>query len=261
MKRPVTDQELLELVKDRLASAVGPAPEPKKKRRKTARKLPVSLTDEEVLKILIAARKRCIRDWLIILITYRHGLRASETLNIRRRDVAHGRLQVQRGKGSAHTDQPLMSHENPLFDEMGAIEQWLADMTERGKKGTANPGGRRSRDRRRQSTQNVTFRQDDEERLFPITRQHFFRVFRRYCREVGIDDRKASPHKLKHTIAKTLIRDGAPPNEVKKWLGWKSLTTADHYTEADDDEVAQTIDHLIRAKTAFRRAYQEILFK
>jgi len=262
MKSKLTDQELLRLVKDRLDRMAEDAPKQpaKKPKRKTGRKLPVSLTGEELMKVLMAARKRRIRDWLMILISYRHGLRATETLSIRRRDVANGHLVVKREKGSVATDQPLMGHENPLLDEAAGIAEWLADMADRGKKGSATPGGRRSRDKRLPSTQIVNSCHEDE-RLFPVTRQHFFKVFREYCLEVGIAQRKASPHKLKHTIAKTLIRDGAPPNEVKKWLGWKSLTTADWYTEADDDEVASTVDRLTRSKSAFRSAYQEMLFK
>lgn len=236
----------------------------KKPKRKQSKKAPVSLTEDEVLKVLAIAKARRQRDYVLMLLTYRHGLRASEATKLRRRDVEGGFLRVKRGKESEDTEHALQGHDNPLLNELEAVNAWLAEMGERGQKGAAKPGGRRSRAKILQSTQKVKFRAGDgadlgDERLFPITRQRFFQIFREYAKAAGIREGKRSPHKLKHSIAKNLLKDGVPAYIVRDWLGWKSMQTADHYTRADAEEVAQMVDVAMRAKPAFRRAVQEAL--
>ncbi len=41
------------------------------------------LSPQEMLSLLKAARKRSTRDWAMILLAYRHGLRASEVCGIK----------------------------------------------------------------------------------------------------------------------------------------------------------------------------------
>jgi integrase len=233
----------------------------KKAKPRRSKKAPVSLNEEEILKMLAAARARRIRDWVLMLVTYRHGLRASEALNIRRRDLVDGFLRVHRGKGSEETVQPLLQHENPLLNEIDAVAAWVGEMEERGMKGAARPGGRRSRAKILQGSNKVKSRTEEGgERLFTITRQRFFQIFQQYAKECGIREGKRSPHKLKHSIVMNLLRDGLPPYAVRDWVGWKSMSTIDHYTRADADEVAKMVDHAMRAKPAFRRPLQDTLF-
>ena len=77
------------------------------------------LTPKEVLDLLKAARKRSTRDWAMILMAYRHGLRASEVCGIKLADVdmKAGSISIRRLKGSLHTIQPLYQHKGqPLLD-------------------------------------------------------------------------------------------------------------------------------------------------
>jgi hypothetical protein len=46
------------------------------------RKAPVSLKDSELLNLLALAKQTRERDWVMVLVTYWHGLRASETLRL-----------------------------------------------------------------------------------------------------------------------------------------------------------------------------------
>jgi site-specific recombinase XerD len=258
--------EAQEILRKRKKDASG-----KKARPRRSKRAPVSLTDQELLKVLALARKRLLRDHVMLLITYRHGLRVSEALSIRRCDLGGERLTIVRGKGSEPVDQPLLGHENPLLNEIEAVATWLGEMGERGKKGAAKLGGRRSRAKILQSSKNVKFRAVGAssiealeasalEALFPLTRQRFFQIYRRYAIEAGLPARKRHPHVLKHSIAKHLIKAGVPINEVQDWLGWKSLRTADHYTRPDADEVAESVDRVIRNKRAFHPATQGMLF-
>ena len=53
--------------------------------RKTNRSTMAYLSPEEVLAVLKAARARSIRDWAMVLLAYRHGLRASEVCDLKLR--------------------------------------------------------------------------------------------------------------------------------------------------------------------------------
>ena len=114
-----------------------------------------------------------------------------------------------------------------------------------------------------QSAENVAFLPSD--RLFPISRSQFWRLVRRYAQAAGIAAgrpyrTKRKTHALKHTIAKHLISDGVPVNEVQAWLGWKDIRTAAIYLVPDEDEVALRVGKIIREKRAFRRELQPSLF-
>ena len=81
----------------------------------------------ELIAVLAAARKESTRNHLIVLLAYKNGLRASEVAGLKLTDVAHGRCDVHRLKGSDHTNQPLESHENPLLDEKRALAAYLRE--------------------------------------------------------------------------------------------------------------------------------------
>jgi integrase len=53
------------------------------------------------------------RDSAMLMLTFYHGLRASEVCNLRRQDVdlTHGRIWIARLKGSLSTEQPLLPQE------------------------------------------------------------------------------------------------------------------------------------------------------
>src|ERR1700719_2160002 len=88
------------------------------------------LTPDETLALLKTARIRSVRDWAMILLAYRHGLRASEVCGLRLGDVDVKResITVCRLKHSLHTVQPLYPHKGqPLLDETIALRSWLRD--------------------------------------------------------------------------------------------------------------------------------------
>ena len=88
------------------------------------------LTPEETLAVLKAARQRATRDWAMILLAYRHGLRASEVCGLKLADIdlKACSISIRRLKGSLETVQPLYPHRGqPLLDEMSALRAWLRD--------------------------------------------------------------------------------------------------------------------------------------
>ena len=84
-----------------------------------------ALSKTELLALLAAARAYSERDFLMILMAYCHGLRASEVIAIRRHDIKDGCLGVRRLKGSKRTVQPLLEHENPLLNERLAAFEFI----------------------------------------------------------------------------------------------------------------------------------------
>lgn len=69
-----------------------------------------SLTTDELLRVLKAAREHSTRDWALLLTVYRHGLRASEAAALRLDDITDGQLRIARVKGSLRTVQAIVRH-------------------------------------------------------------------------------------------------------------------------------------------------------
>ena len=104
----------------------------------------VHLTPEELLAILKTARARSARDWTMILLAYRHGLRASEVCDLKMADVdlKAGSLSIRRLKGSLHIVQTLYRHKGqPLLDELAALRSWLRKRQPDGFHLRGGPGG------------------------------------------------------------------------------------------------------------------------
>lgn len=85
------------------------------------------LTGSEVQAMMSAARhgQTGERDYCLILLAFRHGMRISELLDLRYQDLdlAEGRINIRRLKNGFSTIHPLR------FDEREAIERWARDRT------------------------------------------------------------------------------------------------------------------------------------
>jgi site-specific recombinase XerD len=179
------------------------------------------LTPQEMLDLLKAARKRSTRDWAMILMAYRHGLRASEVCGIKLADVdmKAGSISIRRLKGSMHTIQPIYQHRGqPLLDESAALRAWL---------------------RKRQA--------DGSDYLFcsqkggKLDRTQFFRNFQKVAETAGLPAEKRHPHVLKHSLASHLVAGNANLALIRQALGHRSIGSTLQYIGTTDTQAAEAL--------------------
>lgn len=172
-----------------------------------------SLSIEQVLAFLAAARAGRERDWLAFAVGFNHGLRASEIIGLTRDNVRGDFLIVQRLKGSNKTRQPLIEHENPLLNEKRVL---------------------------------LAFAQKASGRLFEFSRQHLWRLFRKYAEDAGIPEHLRHPHILKHSLAMALIPQGL--EITRQYLGHKAGSSTMEYLKTGDDEASAAAARALGAR-------------
>lgn len=197
--------------------------------RKMNRSSMTYLSCEEVLAVLKAARARSIRDWAMVLVAYRHGLRASEVcgLKLSEIDLKAGSISIRRLKGSLSQVQPLYQHRGqPLLDEMKAVREWRRERKADGSDYlfTSQKGGR-------------------------LDRTQFFRIYRACAEAAGLPPEKRHPHVLKHSLASHLVAGNVNLALVKQALGHRSITSTMQYVGTSDGQAAEA------AQAALMRLY------
>lgn len=179
----------------------------------------IHLEPAEVLAVLRTAKARSARQWAMILLAYRHGLRASEVCNVRLDDVdlKNGNIVVQRLKGSLRTTQALTEHRGePLLNELKALREWLRQRPADGSDFlfVSQKGGR-------------------------LDRTQFFRQFRAIADRAGLAPEKCHPHALKHSIASHLVSANVNLALVKQQLGHKSIGSTMRYVSTSDQQASR----------------------
>jgi integrase/recombinase XerD len=179
------------------------------------RKLPRTLSEDEVGRILEAARARgdagAPRLAALIEILYATGLRVSELVTLPLSALSRDRrVLVVRGKGAKERMVPLGT------PARRAIERYLphrdGDGTAAGSRflfpGRAGPGH--------------------------LGRSHFARMLKKLVADAGIDPKRVSPHVLRHAFATHLVDHGADLRSVQQMLGHADIATTQIYTHVAD---------------------------
>src|SRR3954470_543839 len=162
------------------------------------------LTDDEVQRLADAAKtnRHGQRDATMILIAYRHGLRASELTDLRwdQIEFTSANLHVRRVKQGTPSTHPL------LGDELRAL---------------------RKLQREQQPKSPFVF---TSERGSPFTTAGFARMIER-AGEAAKLDFKAHPHMLRHACGFALANKGHDTRSLQAYLGHKNIQHTVRYTE------------------------------
>lgn len=200
--------------------AVSADPTELSARPRFGRRLPRTLSEAEVLRLLEApdvTTLRGLRDRAMLSITYAAGLRVSEVVNLTLGDVDLTRGVVSAfGKGGKRRLVPLG---NITLDHVQAYLAARADSPE------VKPRAGKSA--------NVLF---PSPRGGALTRQGFWKIVGRYARGIGIRGR-VYPHQLRHSFATHLLTGGADLRSVQTMLGHASVATTEIYTHVSRDHV------------------------
>lgn len=171
---------------------------------KKERKLPEVLNKEEVRKLIEAADT--VKSRLIISLLYSTGLRVSELVNLRKKDInfEDNSGWVRQGKGGK--DRLFMISAN-LSDELKSF------MDGKGK---------------------------DYEYVFssnaPLTTRNIQKILKGAKIRAGID-KKATPHSLRHSFATHLLEGGTDIRMIQTMLGHSSLSTTQVYTHISSEQI------------------------
>ena len=177
---------------------------PPKRRRNADVRAREYLLDDEVERLIAAAgdNRNGHRDATMILVAYRHGLRAAELVSLRwdAIDFNHGQIHVARVKGSAASVHMLAGV------ELRALR-------------------RLQREQEPKSTFVFT-----SERDAPFTTAGFRKMVARLGEAAGFDFR-VHPHMLRHACGYKLANDGHDTRSLQAYLGHKNIQHTVRYTE------------------------------
>jgi integrase len=165
------------------------------------------LTEREVETLMDCARRRSRyghRDSTMILIAYRHGLRASELCDLQWHQVEldAGRLHVRRAKNGTPSVHPIRG------DEIRAL--------------------------RRLRRENPTSHVFVTERGGPFTTVGFHHLIKRLGEVAGMPFR-VHPHMLRHACGFALANAGHDTRALQHYLGHKNIQHTVRYTELSPD--------------------------
>jgi site-specific recombinase XerD len=170
------------------------------------------LTRDEVTALLRAAKKsrHPARNHAMILLAYRHGLRASELVNLRVSDLdlRAGTIYCRRAKGSRSSLHPMKP------DEVIALEKVLARCT--------------------LPTSDHVFQSERAEKL---SRSAFWRVVSNAGNRAGLPV-KAYAHQLRHACGYYLANKGCDLRLIQDYLGHKQIQNTVRYTALNPAQFA-----------------------
>jgi integrase/recombinase XerD len=187
---------------------------------KTWLALPKFLTVQEVESLLKQPDERDVRgvrDKAMLELLYATGLRTSELISLKTRDINLGDgFLLCLGKGGKERLVPIGESASK------AVRQYLDD---------ARP----------------KLIKEPSEFLFvtqrggAFTRQGFWKVLKDYVQKAGLDS-KVSPHILRHSFATHLLERGADLRSVQLMLGHSQITTTQVYTHVSRKRLRRVYD-------------------
>ena len=189
-------------------------------RNKGNRRIPTYLKEKEVeqlLKSIPRERKIDIRNYTIILIAARLGLRISDILNIKLKDIDWKNNKINVIQPKTHNLNVL-----PLSKEVGwAIIDYIK--------------------KSRPTTENeylfVKFK-------YPYEKMEQFKEFYKYFEKSGVEveeDNKKGIHNLRHTLATRLLENDIPIHTISSILGHSNINTTNVYLKVNKKKLKECV--------------------
>ena len=165
------------------------------------------LSRQELLEVFRQARKASPRDHALFLLSYAHGLRASEAAQLRLSDlsVRDWTLRIERKKRSKTTVQTVLPNAERLLDERKALRAWLEIRPNFGPFLFSKPNGG------------------------GLSRIQVYRRYRQYAKAANLPESKCGPHALKHSLAQHMVNERQDVARVQAALGHASVSSTMSY--------------------------------
>jgi type 1 fimbriae regulatory protein FimB len=177
------------------------------------------LTSDEVDKLLTASKtasRNPVRDYAILLLMYRHGLRVSELCQLKLSDVnlEIGELYVNRLKGSDAGPHPMYNGEGD------AIRAWL---------------GERELMKVPETVETLFI----SERRQPMSRFTINVMIEKTAEAAGLGHLDIHPHVMRHSCGYSLVNRGTYIRIIQSYLGHRSISSTIRYTKLDHKRFAK----------------------
>lgn len=178
---------------------------------RNSKHLPVVFTRGEIARILDSIKN--LKHRTMIALIYSSGLRLSELLSLRVRDVDCERLSIHVKEGKGKKDRITIFSDKIVDDLRRFMDGKRGDEFIFLSSGTDRQG-----------------------RHHALSGRTVQKVLERALREAGIN-KKASPHDLRHTFATHLLENGISLRHIQVLLGHKNITTTSIYTKVYDPQL------------------------
>ena len=156
------------------------------------------------------------RDYAIITLFLNCGMRLSELVGINIKDMRDNRLTIM-GKGGK---------ERTVYLNGACISAIDAYLKVRPKEGLLDPA--------------ALFLSDRKRRVAKTTVQH---IVKKHIGEAGLDTRKYTTHKLRHTAATLMYKHGnVDIRALQEILGHESISTTEIYTHLDEKRLREAVE-------------------
>ncbi len=196
---------------------------------KIEKKLPEYLQENEIQQLFAVATQGSsaqeVRNKVMLYLLYVSGMRVSEMVNLRTHDLHFdtGMVHVQ-GKGGKQRIIPLA---HPI---MTMLKDYITDTHPEliHQKGT-------------DSKTDYLFPIRYGGVLKPISRQAFWVILNDLCTKSGMD-RTISPHKLRHSLATHMLKNGADLRSLQMLLGHENVATVQIYTHLETSHLRSVYD-------------------
>lgn len=179
--------------------------------------LPKFFTLDDSLSLLGSVEGRnAERDYCILTLFLNCGIRLAELVGINLTDIQDDRLTVI-GKGSK---------ERTVYLNDACLEAIKNYLPKREKIDIS------------ESAQNALF---VSERGARISRRTVQNLVEKYVKKIGLDPRKYTTHKLRHTAATLMYQSGADIRVLQEILGHKQLNTTEIYTHVSNENIKEAV--------------------